>query len=132
MTTPQIDVNPDIILHIIEKARAFHAKEGVVIPENAEELGEEDFIQVLADHKNDLTFQELTNVINDLEPDQQITLVSIMYLGRGDFSIDEWNDCLEEAKNGWTSHTAEYLLSKPYLADFLAAGLDILGYDAIS
>lgn len=125
---PEIDLSVDTICEIIKRAREFHGKEAVVFPENEEELSEEDFMQILADHKNDLTYLELKDAIDDLEPDQQCTLVAIMYLGREDFSIDEWDDCLNEAKQGWTKHTADYLLSKPQLSDFLEAGLEVLGY----
>lgn len=118
--------NKEIIYAIIDKAREFHGKEGVVIPENPAELNEDDFTQILANHKNDLTHLEVKKVIDDLEPDQQMTLVVIMYLGRGDFSIDEWNACFAEAKRGWTTHTAWYLLSKPHVADYLEEGLNLI------
>ena len=127
---PEIDLNREIIQEIIEHAREFQAKEGVVFPENPEELSEDDFMQILADHENDLTYTEVKQVINGLEKDQQIMLVAIMYLGRGDFSLEEWEDCVAEASNGWTSHTAEYLLSKPQIADFLENGLELLGYES--
>lgn len=125
---PDIDLSVGIICNIIDKAREFHAKEGVVFPEDINEFSEEDIMQVLADHQNDFTYIELKSAIDDLEPDQQMTLVAIMYVGRGDFSVEEWDESMAEAKSGWTTHTAEYLLSKPQLADFLEAGLDALGY----
>lgn len=126
---PDIDLNPEIVVEVIKRAREFHAKEGVVFPEDKQEFSEEDYLQILADHENDLTYQEVKLAINDLEPDQQMTLVAIMYLGRGDFALEEWDECLQEAKDGWTTHTAEYLLSKPQVADFLTEGLKLLGYD---
>lgn len=125
---PEIDLNMEIVREIIERAREFQAKEGVVFPENPEELSEDDFMQILADHENDLTYTEVKQAINGLEKDQQIMLVAIMYLGRGDFSLEEWDDCVVEATDGWTNHTAEYLLSKPQIADFLENGLELLGY----
>lgn len=122
-----INLNTEIVCQLIEKAKEFHCKEGVVIPENPNELSEDDFAQILADHQNDLTYQEAKTAIDDLEPDQQITLVAIMYLGRGDFDIQEWDACLAEAERGWTKHTARYLLSKPHIADYLEEGLILLG-----
>lgn len=122
-----INLNSEIVYQVIEKAKEFHAKEEVVIPENPNEFSEEDFAQILADHQNDLTYQEVKIAIDDLEPDQQITLVAIMYLGRGDFEPHDWDLCLSEAKNGWTKHTASYLLSKPHIADYLEEGLILLG-----
>ena len=130
---PELNVNPEIVCNIIAHAREFQAKEGVVIPEETNELSEDfDYLQVLADHTNDLNFQELKAFINDLEPDQQMTLVALMYLGREDYNIDEWEECLAVAHDGWTNHTAEYLLSRPQVAEFLTAGLAEFGYDCES
>ncbi len=50
-------------------------KRGGVIPENVNELSEEDFIQILSDHQNDLTYLELKETINNLEPNQQINAI---------------------------------------------------------
>jgi hypothetical protein len=121
-----LDMNPEIICNIIAKAREFHAQEGVTFPDDSPESYDyTDWMQVLAAHKDDLTYQEVTEAINDLEPDQQITLVALMYLGRGDF---EWKEALQEARDGWTTHTAEYLLSHPLVADYLQEGLALKGY----
>ena len=125
----EINLSTEIIHQIIDKSKAFHCKEDVVIPEDENEISEEDYMQILADHDNDMTYREVRDAINDLEPDQQMTLVAVMYLGRGDFSIEEWDDCYAEAEDGWTSHTAEYLLSKPMLADYLEEGLSMLGLE---
>lgn len=130
---PELDLNPEIVCNVIAYAREFQAKEGVVIPEETDAFSDDfDYLQVLADHTNDLTFQELKSLINDLEPDQQMTLVALMYLGREDYSIDEWDECLAMARDGWTDHTAEYLLSRPHVAEFLTAGLAEFGCDCES
>lgn len=126
----EINLSKDIIYRIMERAREFQSKEAVVIPEDVNEMSEDDFMQILADHQNDLTYQEVKEVIDDLEPDQQVTLVAIMYLGRGDFELEEWGECLKEASRGWTKHTAEYLLSKPNVASYLEEGLNILGLNS--
>lgn len=125
-----LDINPEIVCNIIEKAREFQAKEGVTFPTDAptEEPDYSDFAQILADHADDLTYQEVCEAINQLEKDQQITIVALMYLGRGDYSLQEWGDALQQAEEGWTDHTAQYLLSKPLIADYLAEGLSLLGY----
>jgi hypothetical protein len=84
--------------------------------------------QILADHAGDPTYQEIKTTIDDLEPDQQVTLVALMWLGRGDYSSDEWEVAVETAQDSWNERTAEYLLGTPLLADYLSEGLDELGY----
>jgi len=126
---PTLDLNPEIVCEIIIRAKEFQAQEEVVIPEDsAEEYSEEDPMQILADHQNDLTFEELKIAINDLEPDQRVSLIALMLLGRGDYTLDEWDDALAEATEVLPEDTAEFLLTKPYIANFLEAGLDAFGY----
>ena len=92
-----LDLNPDIICTLIAKFKEFHAKEDIVIPESPDNPDDDWALQVLADHQDDLTFREVKTTIDDLEPDQQATLVALMWLGRGDFIEDEWADALAEA-----------------------------------
>jgi hypothetical protein len=50
-------------------------------------------------------------------------LVALMWVGRGDYSLEEWDEALKFAEETWTERTAEYLVGTPLLADFLAEGL---------
>ena len=123
-----LDLNPEIVCSIIVRAREFHAKEEVVLPDDASNFSDDMAFQVLADHADDLSFEEVKQLIDGLEPDQQTSLVALMWVGRGDFSADEWDAAFEEAREMWTPHTAEYLLSRPMVADFLEEGLAVLGH----
>jgi hypothetical protein len=123
-------ITPITICFLIDKAREFHAKEEVVIPEPPLSPGDDDIgSMVLADHADDPTYEEFSAAVEDLEPDQQTALVALMWLGRGDFSVDQWDSALEEARRSWTPRTADYLLSTPLVADYLAEGLSLLGYE---
>lgn len=123
-----IELNPDNVCFIIEKAREFHAKEQVSIPEAPTSPADDWALQVLADHLDDFSYRELRSTINDLEPDQQICLVALMWLGRGDFSLDEWDEALQTAQEAYNGRTAEYLIATPLVADYLEEGLNAHGY----
>ncbi|MFN2348234.1 MAG: DUF3775 domain-containing protein [Thioalkalivibrio sp.] len=123
-----LEMNPDIVCAVIERAREFHAKEAVVIPEEPGSPADDWAMQVLADHVDDMTYMDLKTQLEDLDPEQQVTLVAIMWLGRGDFEADEWDTAVEEAKDNWTPHMADYLIATPLVADYLTEGLDMLGY----
>lgn len=123
-----IDINPEIVCQIIDRAREFQAQEAVVLPETPFNPSDDWATQTLAAHIDDLTYQEVKAAIEDLEPDQQMVLVALMWLGRGDFEIDDWNDALQEAEVNWTDRTAEYLLATPLVADYLMEALDLHGY----
>jgi hypothetical protein len=121
-----LDLSTDIVRNIIDRAREFHGQEGVVFPEKASDTAEDWARQALANHADDLTYQEVRDLIRDLEPDQQISLVALMWLGRGDFTADEWDDAVEQARDQWNERTAEYLLATPLLADYLEEGLEMV------
>lgn len=123
-----LELNPETVCFLINKAKGFHAKEEVVIPDEPLSPSEDWARQVLANHADDLTYQEFSDAIDDLEPDQQFALVALMWLGRGDYSVDQWDDAFSDAKEHWTPRTAEYLMARPLVADYLTEGLSLLGY----
>ncbi|MGD2074559.1 MAG: DUF3775 domain-containing protein [Gammaproteobacteria bacterium] len=123
-----IELNPETVCFLIAKARVFHGREGMVLPDVTDSPADDWGRQVLADHGDDALFQEFKSTVEDLEPDQQQALVALMWLGRGEFGADEWEAALEEARESWTPYTAEYLIAHPQLADYLLEGLDLLGY----
>jgi hypothetical protein len=123
-----IDVNPDTVASLIDKARIFHGKEGVIIPDDTTSSSGNLAADMLTDHKDDQTVQEFKTAIDDLEPDQQVEVVALMWIGRGDFDASEWDAAREQAREEWTPHTADYLLSTPMVADYLREGLAALGY----
>jgi hypothetical protein len=123
-----LNLNPETVCLLIEKAHEFHSQEQVVVSEEPTSYGDDWDTQILAAHASDPTYMELKSIIKDLEPDQQISLVALMWLGRGDFSADEWNKALEQAEDNWNNRTAEYLIGTPLVADYRADGLVQLGY----
>ena len=123
-----LDVNPETVCFLISKAHEFHVKEGVVIPEVPNSPSDDWGRQVLAGYTSDPSLQEFQSTINDLEPDQQQNVVALLWLGRGDFTAEEWDAALEEARDNWTPETAGYLIAHPMLADHLQEGLSMLGY----
>jgi hypothetical protein len=130
LETRTLNINPEIVRWLIMKVKEFSVKESVTFDEkNLQSEYEYDASQILANHKDDLTYREIINTIEDLEPDQKIELISIMYLGRGDFSTDEWQDACKEAENYLNVGLTNYLLSIPLLASFWEKGLELLGYE---
>ncbi|MGB5627074.1 MAG: DUF3775 domain-containing protein [Woeseiaceae bacterium] len=119
----EIELNRDTVQFIIDKAHQFHARDDVTFPEEPEVADEFWSGQVTADFGGDPFYQELKTTIDDLEPDQQISLVALMWLGRGDFSITEWSEALQNAGESWNDHTADYLIGTSLLADYLLEAL---------
>jgi hypothetical protein len=123
-----LNINPETVCFIINKVQEFQAKEGVTFPEKMPDSENEyDYLQILADHKDDLSFQEVKSVIADLETDQKIDLLALMYVGREDFELKNWSEAQKEAKNNLKENLAEYLFAKPQLSAYLENALELLG-----
>lgn len=124
-----LDMNPETVCFLISKAHEFHAKEDVVIPEKPNSPTDDWALQVLANHLDDPTYQEIHAAINDLEPDQQATVLALAWLGRGDYSLEEWDEAMQAAAAELSSSSlVPNLMSIPLVADYWQEGLDIHGY----
>lgn len=122
-----LDLNPETVYFIIHKAREFQISDETELPEDP--AGSDDWDEdAFSAHVDDPAFLELKTTIEDLEPDQQVSLVALMWVGRGDYTLDEWDRALAHARESWNEHTAEYLIGTPLLADYLGEGLEQFGY----
>jgi hypothetical protein len=126
-TMPELTVSAEKIGFLIEKMREFDVKEGVSDPDSGSNGADDNMIDVLEDDGDDPVLGEITGFINAMTDDEQIDLVALMRLGRGDGSIDEWDDLRREAAEGHNKRTASYLLGEPLVSDYLAEGLDAFG-----
>ena len=124
---PELAISAEKIGFLIEKMREFDVKEGVSDPDSGSNSADDNMIDVLEDNGDDPVVREITGFINAMTDDEQIDLVALMRLGRGDGTIDEWDDLRREAAEGHKKRTASYLLGEPLVSDYLAEGLDAFG-----
>lgn len=75
--------------------------------------------------------EELVEEIDGLYPEHRYELVALMWIGRGDFAAEEWRDALALTAERADTPTSHYLLSHPMTADYIASGLEEMGYDHI-
>ena len=71
--------------------------------------------------------QWLDEEIEGLSESKQAELVALTWIGRGDFTVDEWSEVVRTARQRRTNPTADYLLGTPMLGDYLEEGLSQLG-----
>jgi hypothetical protein len=121
-----LNINSETVCFIIAKAREFQVKEEIVIPEVPLSPSGDWAQQILADHADDPCAREVVQAARDLEPDQQAELVALMWLGRGDYDLSEWDAAVKDATESMEDITepGNYLLAHPLVADFLLDGLD--------
>jgi Protein of unknown function (DUF3775) len=123
---PELAISAEKVGFLIEKAREFDVKEGATDPDSGSNGADDNMIDVLEDG-DDPVVNEITSFIDAMTEDEQVDLVALMRLGRGDGSIEEWDDLRREAADGRNRRTAAYLLGEPLISDYLAEGLDAFG-----
>jgi hypothetical protein len=121
--SPALAISPAKVCFFIAKAREFDVKDVVTDPGSSSNATDEAMLSVLEDHPDDPTYQELMSFISALSEDEQIDLVTLTWLGRGDGTIEDWDDLRAEAARAHNNRTASYLLGNPMLADHLEEGL---------
>lgn len=72
---------------------------------------------------------ELRALVERMDEEEQAALVAVMWIGRGAFDAEDWQEAYETAYAEASTPTVDYLIGTPHLADNLEAGLESLGYD---
>jgi hypothetical protein len=124
---PELDISVDKVGFLIEKTREFDVKEGVSDPDSGSNGADDNMIDVLEENGDDPVVREITGFIQAMTEDEQFDLIALMRLGRGDGTIEEWDDLRREAAEIRSRRTASYLLGEPLVSDYLAEGLDAFG-----
>jgi predicted house-cleaning noncanonical NTP pyrophosphatase (MazG superfamily) len=127
-TPVELEVATDFIQTLIDKAHEFQAKEELVEPDPGSNASDDDMREVLEDRADDPVQQELHEMLADLNQDQLADLVTLVWLGRGDFTASEWREKRKEALRLDPKRTPDYLIETPLLADYLEEGLSAIGH----
>jgi len=125
---PELAISPVKVATIIAKARQFDVKDVVTDPDSSSNAADDAMLSVLEDHGDDPVRAELTAIIRVLNEDEQIDLVAMAWLGRGDGDMDDWDDIRAEAARAHNKRTAAYLMGIPLLGDLLEDALSQFGH----
>jgi len=119
-------INTDKVCFIAVKARELESEdEGM--DADASNATDDRFVSVLTEDAFDTVRSEITAFIDAMDEEEQAELVALAWVGRGDFSADEWETAIAEARTRRDGPTAAYLLGLPLLAAYLENGLGEFG-----
>ncbi len=122
-----LEIEPEIVYFLILKAREFDDKDAPGTPAEDATPAEAAIESNMHYFADDPVAQEIKDTIEALNDDEQAELVALTWIGRGDFTVDEWNEVVRSARQRRTNPTADYLLGTPMLGDYLEEGLTQLG-----
>ena len=126
--TPTLSISREKVCHIVFKVREFDVKDLPTFLDDGSNPADEDERPVLEDRPDDPVARELAAFISVMNFDEQVDLVTLTWMGRGDGSIADWDELRDLACVEHTRWTARYLLGIPLLGDYLSEGLAQFGY----
>ena len=129
-TPTELNISAEKVCYIIIKAREYDAKVDPVEPDPGSNPADSGESEILADYPDDPTAAELKEAIDDLNDDEIIDLIAMVWVGRGDFSKSEWKSARDLARERHKRKSADYLMGMPTLGDFLEEGMAQLGYSS--
>ena len=121
---PELAVPLDTVCYLIARLHDLQGKSASTLSEG--DTDEDPYLAVLEDRGNDPVEDEIRSVIDDLDEEAKVDLVALLWLGR---DVGEWTELRELALQEHNDATAGYLIGTPLVADYLASGLEILGFD---
>ena len=122
---PNLSISPEKVFFIVAKARQTDSK--ATESDLASDLSDDDVVFGLEDHSKETDRSELATFIRGLNVDEQIDLVALTWLGRGDGDLDNWRELRSEAARAHNNRPASYLIGTPMLADYLEEALSQFG-----
>ena len=123
-----ITIDLEKICYVVIKAREYDVKVEPHGPHSGSGEADDGEVEILEDYADDPTLEELSSFLQALNYDELAELQALMWVGRGDYTKDEWAEVLAETKSLDPKRTPAYLIGTPLLSDYLEEGLSALGY----
>jgi hypothetical protein len=124
---PELRISSEKVCDLIETAREIAG----LVPSTAGDhttTGDDSKIETIeGDPDKDSRRIEAIGFIAGLNVDEQTDLLALIWLGRGDYDIDEWDDAVSEAEARIAARDPDYMLGDSALPDYLGAGLEAFG-----
>jgi hypothetical protein len=124
----ELNISDDKLAFLILKAREFDAKVDPADPDPGSNPTDDDDLDVLEDEPGDRTETELRDALRGLNEDEAIDVIALMWIGRGDFTREEWEEARRLATERHRRDSAGYLMGNPTFADELEDGAAMVGH----
>ena len=108
-----LEIAPEKVAHVIIKAREYDAKVGPGTTRRRNGDAEEDPSTILEDFANDPTRAELSGFIDRMNYDEQANLVALVWVGRGTYEKEEFDEAVETARAERINATVELSARHP-------------------
>lgn len=124
---PGPEINTEKVAQIILMARELEAPDAGVDADASNPV-DDNFTSSLTTKGANTALRDLLGAIEALDEDEQIELVALAWVGRGDYDTDSWKDAVTAAQERRSDgDTGRYLSGMELLAEHLDDGLAAFG-----
>ena len=123
----ELRISTEKVCGFIEAAREVAGK----VPSTAGDrttTGDDSKLVTIEDYRGeDERWQETVEFIAGLNVEEQSDLLALIWLGRGDYDLAEWDDALAEAEARIAERDPDYMIGDAALPQYLGDGLEAFG-----
>jgi hypothetical protein len=124
---PELSISSEKVCFLIVKAREFDVEEGSSDPDSGSNATDDGMTDVLEEGGENAVEEEIRIFVAEMDEDEKADLIGLLRLGRGDGTLEEWDDMRTEGFGEHAGNVAAYLLGEPMLGDYLEEGLAQFG-----
>ena len=124
---PELRISTDKVCDFIEVARELGGK---VPPTTGDRTttGDDSSLVTIEDYPGeDDRRNQMVEFVAGLNVEEQVDLLALIYVGRGDYDIAEWEDAQEEARGRIDAGEPDYMIGSDALPGYLGEALDAFG-----
>lgn len=124
---PELRISVEKVCDLIETARELAGK---VEPTTGDDTttGDDSKLVTIEDYPGqDSRRRQTVEFIAGLNVEEQTDLLTLIWIGRGDYDIAEWDSAVTEAEARIAARDPDFMIGDPSLPDYLGAGLEAFG-----
>ena len=123
----ELRISPEKVCYVIATARALEAEIRPAELEDEPDTAGDGDPAAVDDGEDGPVFEELSAFLAAQSEEELVGLLALMWVGEGDYGLDEWDEALEAAADLPRRRIVEQLIATPLLGDFLEEGLAQFG-----
>ena len=124
---PELRISTEKVCDFIEAAREVAGK----VPSTAGDhttTGDDSPLVSIEDYPDeDDRRREMVEFIAGLNVDEQIDLLALILMGRGDYEFADWDAAVSEAEGRIAARAPDYMIGDAALPEYLGDGLEAFG-----
>lgn len=122
-----VDMPLSKLHYIVDKAREFDGEVAVSGLEDGSNPSDDREVSAIEAGANNPAQAELRAALVGLDSDERAELLALVWIGRGDFGGEAWDEALAAARDALNARTVVYLMGTPMLGDLIEQGLAEVG-----